>query len=49
VLNVVCGVAKISMESATRGVWPFLMAYTALLALFIAFPGIITAPMVWFR
>jgi len=49
VLNVVCGVAKISMESATRGVWPFLLAYTALLALFIAFPGIITAPMVWFR
>ena len=49
VLNVVCGVAKISMESATRGVWPFLVAYTALLALFIAFPGIITAPMVWFR
>jgi tripartite ATP-independent transporter DctM subunit len=49
VLNVVCGVAKISMESATRGVWPFLIAYTALLALFIAFPAIITAPMVWFR
>lgn len=49
VLNVVCGVAKISMESATRGVWPFLMAYTALLALFIAFPAIITAPMAWFR
>ncbi len=49
VLNVVCGVAKISMESATRGVWPFLAAYLALLALFIAFPSIITAPMVWFR
>ena len=49
VLNVVCGVAKISMESATRGVWPFLMAYTVLLALFIAFPAIITAPLAWLR
>ena len=49
VLNVVCGVAKISMESATRGVWPFLLAYTVLLALFIAFPGIITVPLAWLR
>ncbi len=49
VLNVVCGVAKISMESATRGVWPFLLAYTALLALFIAFPVIITGPLAWLR
>ena len=49
VLNVVCGVARISMESATRGIWPFLLAYTALLAMFIAFPGIITAPLAWFR
>ncbi|KRB83970.1 TRAP transporter large permease subunit [Noviherbaspirillum sp. Root189] len=49
VLNVVCGVAKISMESATRGVWPFLLAYTLLLGLFTVFPGIITMPMTWFR
>ncbi|MFC7517029.1 TRAP transporter large permease subunit [Herbaspirillum sp. GCM10030257] len=49
VLNVVCGVAKISMESATRGVWPFLLAYTLLLGLFTVFPGIITLPMTWFR
>nr|WP_314628744.1 TRAP transporter large permease subunit [uncultured Noviherbaspirillum sp.] len=49
VLNVVCGVAKISMESATRGIWPFLLAYTALLALFIAFPVIITGPLAWLR
>lgn len=48
VLNVVCGVAKISLESATRGIWPFLFAYAALIALFIAFPGIITLPMTWF-
>ena len=28
VLNVVCGVAKISLESATKGMWPFLLTYT---------------------
>jgi tripartite ATP-independent transporter DctM subunit len=49
VLNVVCGVAKISMETATRGVWPFLAAYLLLLGLFIVFPGIIIAPMAWFH
>ncbi len=48
VLNVVCGVAKISLESATRGIWPFLLAYIVLIALFIVFPGIITVPMTWF-
>lgn len=49
VLNVVCGVAKISMESATRGVMPFLLVYLVLLVIFIIFPGIITAPMTWYR
>jgi TRAP-type transport system large permease protein len=48
VLNVVCGVAKISLESATRGIWPFLVAYMLLIALFIVVPGIITLPMAWF-
>jgi TRAP-type transport system large permease protein len=48
VLNVVCGVAKISLESATKGIWPFLVAYILLIALFIVFPGIITIPMAWF-
>jgi TRAP-type transport system large permease protein len=47
VLNVVCGVAKISLESATRGIWPFLLTYIVLILLFIIFPGIITAPMAW--
>jgi len=49
VLNVVCGVARISLESATKGVLPFLCAYLALLAMFVVFPGIITVPMAWFR
>ncbi|HJV82017.1 TRAP transporter large permease subunit [Noviherbaspirillum sp.] len=49
VLNVVCGVAKISLESATKGIWPFLLTYILLIALFIVFPGIITVPLHWFR
>ncbi len=49
VLNVVCGVAKISLESATRGVWPFLLAEALLVFLFVFFPGFITVPMTWFR
>lgn len=49
VLNVVCGVAKISLESATKGIWPFLLTYIVLAILFIVFPGIITIPMTWFH
>ncbi|MEX8518460.1 MAG: TRAP transporter large permease [Leptothrix sp. (in: b-proteobacteria)] len=49
VLNVVCGVAKISLESATKGVWPFLLAEAILVFLFVAFPGIVTGPMAWFH
>ncbi|HEU4373586.1 MAG TPA: TRAP transporter large permease subunit, partial [Telluria sp.] len=49
VLNVVCGVAKISLESATKGIWPFLLTYIVLTVLFIVFPGIITFPMTWFH
>ena len=49
VLNVVCGVAKISLESATRGVWPFLLAEAILVFLFVFFPGFITIPMTWFH
>lgn len=48
VLNVICGVAKISLESATKGIWPFLLTYIVLIALFIVFPGIILLPMAWF-
>ncbi|NVO07719.1 MAG: TRAP transporter large permease subunit [Rhodoferax sp.] len=49
VLNVVCGVAKISLESATKGVWPFLAAEALLVFLFVIFPEFITVPMSWFR
>ncbi|WP_114858078.1 TRAP transporter large permease [Azospirillum brasilense] len=49
VLNVVCGVARISLESATRGIWPFLLTYLLLLSLLIAVPEIVTAPLTFFR
>jgi TRAP-type transport system large permease protein len=49
VLNVVCGIARISLESATRGVWPFLLIEGILVFLFVAYPGFITVPMTWFH
>ncbi|MDR3411532.1 MAG: TRAP transporter large permease subunit, partial [Formivibrio sp.] len=49
VLNVVCGVAKISLESATKGIWPFLLIETVFVFLFVMFPEIVTRPMVWFH
>ncbi|MGL4860121.1 MAG: SLC13 family permease, partial [Enterobacteriaceae bacterium] len=45
VLNVVCGIAKVSMLQATRGGLPFMVAYLLLLALFVIFPEIIIVPM----
>jgi tripartite ATP-independent transporter DctM subunit len=44
VLNVVCGVGRVQMSTAVRGVTPFLLAYAALLGLFIVFPQLITVP-----
>jgi tripartite ATP-independent transporter DctM subunit len=49
VLNTVCGVAKISLESATRGVWPFLLMEALLVFLFVAYPQFITVPLGWFH
>lgn len=45
VLNVVCGVAKVPMSIAVKGVLPFIGAYMILLTLFVIFPSIITTPM----
>jgi tripartite ATP-independent transporter DctM subunit len=47
VLNVVCGVAKINMDTAFKGVLPFLWAQLAVLALLVAFPSIVIMPMKW--
>jgi tripartite ATP-independent transporter DctM subunit len=47
VLNVVCGVAKISMETAFRGVLPFLIAQLLVMFLLVAFPALVLVPMKW--
>ena len=44
VLNVICGVGRVQMSVAVRGVAPFLLAYAVLLGLFILFPQLITGP-----
>jgi tripartite ATP-independent transporter DctM subunit len=48
VLNVVCGVSKISMEDIIKGVWPFLLAQLAALFLMVLFPWLVTGPAKWF-
>lgn len=47
VLNVVCGVAKISMDDAFKGVLPFLLAQLAVLFLLVLFPAIVLVPLQW--
>jgi TRAP-type transport system large permease protein len=47
VLNVVCGVARINMDTAFKGVMPFLLAQLAVLFLLVAFPSLVIAPMKW--
>ena len=45
VLNVVCGISKVSMSQSVKGIFPFIVAYTLLLIIFIIFPEIVTIPM----
>jgi tripartite ATP-independent transporter DctM subunit len=47
VLNVVCGVAKISMDDAFKGVLPFLLAQLTVLFLLVLFPSIVLVPLQW--
>ncbi|WP_026793259.1 TRAP transporter large permease subunit [Pleomorphomonas oryzae] len=44
VLNTVSAIARISLERATVGIWPFLLVYLVLFVLMIIFPEIITVP-----
>ncbi len=44
VLNVVCGVSKVSMEEIMRGVWPFMVAQLLVLLLLVLFPALVTVP-----
>lgn len=45
VLNVVCGVGKVRLDVAVRGLAPFVLVYIILLALFVIFPQIIIWPL----
>jgi TRAP-type transport system large permease protein len=49
VLNVVAGVGRLSMHQVIKGVNPYLFTYTVILALFVLFPQIVTAPVAWLR
>lgn len=49
VLNVVAGVGRLRMDEVIKGVNPFLVAYFVILAMFVAFPQIVTAPVAWMR
>jgi len=47
VLNVVSGVARITMDEAFKGVFPFFIAHLAVLFLLVFVPEIVTVPMHW--
>ena len=47
VLNVLSGVAKISMGDVVKGCMPFLIAETAVLFLLVAFPELVMLPLKW--
>ena len=49
VLNVVAGVGRISMHQVIKGVNPFLITYLIILAAFVIFPQLVTAPVAWMR
>jgi tripartite ATP-independent transporter DctM subunit len=48
VLNVICGVSKLSMEDLMKGVLPFLVAELIVLFLLVLFPALVTVPVTWF-
>jgi tripartite ATP-independent transporter DctM subunit len=47
VLSTVAGVGKISMDSVTRGVWPFMLAQFTVMFLMVLFPPLVTVPARW--
>ncbi|WP_309091688.1 TRAP transporter large permease subunit [Domibacillus sp.] len=48
VLNVMCGVSKISLEDLMKGIWPFLLVEIIILILLILFPSLVLVPLEWF-
>jgi len=47
VLNVMCGIAKISMNQLVRGLWPFMVAELVVLFLLVLFPNLVLTPLRW--
>ncbi len=47
VLNVICGVAKVSMADLITGLWPFLWAELIVLLLLVLFPALVLVPLKW--
>jgi tripartite ATP-independent transporter DctM subunit len=47
VLNVICGVSKISMGDLMKGLWPFLWAELIVLLLLTLFPELVMTPLRW--
>jgi tripartite ATP-independent transporter DctM subunit len=47
VLNVVCGVARIGMDEAFKGVMPFFLAQLTVLFLLVLFPDLVLVPLKW--
>jgi TRAP-type C4-dicarboxylate transport system permease large subunit len=45
VLNVVCGVARISLDDSFKGVMPFFLAQLAVLFALVFFPDIVLVPL----
>lgn len=48
VLNVVSGVARVNLDAVIKGMWPFLLAETAVMALLVLVPELVTVPARWF-
>ncbi|MEW6256467.1 MAG: TRAP transporter large permease subunit [Pseudomonadota bacterium] len=47
VLNTVCGISGVSMEAATKGAMPYLVAQMILIALLVLCPALVTVPASW--
>ncbi len=48
VLNVVSSVSRVSLDTVIKGMWPFLIAETAVMFLLVLFPQLVIIPARWF-
>jgi tripartite ATP-independent transporter DctM subunit len=48
VLNVACGIARITMDDIMKGVWPFLLVECLVLLILTLFPDLTLVPLHWF-